>query len=67
MKSQSFRRILSLVLVVVMISGLAGFSAFADENDALFFAVLSGQEHETLRSLLCALIDGHGLSVMPVS
>jgi DNA-binding MarR family transcriptional regulator len=40
---------------------------FADENDALFFAVLSGQEHETLRSLLCALIDGHGLSVMPVS
>jgi len=38
----------------------------ADENDAAFFAVLSGGGHEKLRGLLHALIDGHGLSTMPV-
>lgn len=38
----------------------------ADENDAAFFAVLSGEKHDELRSLLHALINKHGLSVMPV-
>lgn len=38
----------------------------ADENDATFFAVLSGEAHEQLRELLHTLIDMHGLSVMPL-
>ncbi len=38
----------------------------ADDNDAAFFAVLSGEAHESLYGLLCAPIDRHGLSVMPV-
>ena len=38
----------------------------ADENDAAFFGVLSGEAHENLRGLLHALIDKHGLSAMPV-
>ena len=38
----------------------------ADENDAAFFAVLSGEAHESLRGLLQALINKHGLSAMPV-
>lgn len=38
----------------------------ADENDAAFFAVMSGEEQERLRALLHALIDKHGLSTMPV-
>jgi DNA-binding MarR family transcriptional regulator len=38
----------------------------ADENDAAFLAVLSGEEQERLRALLHALIDKHGLSAMPV-
>ena len=39
----------------------------ADENDAAFFAVISGEEQERLRALLQALIDKHGLSTMPVN
>jgi DNA-binding MarR family transcriptional regulator len=39
----------------------------ADENDAAFFAVMSGEEQERLRALLHALIDKHGLSTMPVN
>lgn len=38
----------------------------ADENDTAFFAVLSGEAHESLRGVLYALIDKHGLSAMPV-
>jgi DNA-binding MarR family transcriptional regulator len=38
----------------------------ADENDAAFFAVLSGEEQQELRALLRTLIDKHGLSTMPV-
>lgn len=38
----------------------------ADENDAAFFAVLSGEEQERLRALLHALIDQNGLSAIPV-
>ncbi|EZP69566.1 putative MarR family transcriptional regulator [Sphingomonas paucimobilis] len=41
-------------------------ASLADENDAAFFAVLSGADHERLRGLLHALIDSHGLSAMPV-
>lgn len=41
-------------------------ASLADENDAVFFAVLSGEEQEGLRALLHALIDKHGLSAMPV-
>ena len=38
----------------------------ADENDAAFFATLSPQQHERLRTLLRTLIERHGLSVTPV-
>lgn len=38
----------------------------ADQNDAAFFAVLSGKEQEQLRALLHTLIDLHGLSAAPV-
>jgi len=41
-------------------------AGLADENDATFFAVLSGEDHERLRGLLHTLIDQHGLSAMPV-
>lgn len=39
----------------------------ADENDAAFFAVLTGEEREILRTLLHKLIDKHELSDMPVN
>lgn len=39
---------------------------FADENDAAFFAVLSGGDHQTLRGLLNTLIDRNKLSTIPV-
>lgn len=41
-------------------------AGLADENDAAFFAVLTGQEQDGLRGLLRALIAKHGLSAMPV-
>lgn len=41
-------------------------ASLADENDSFFFSVLSKEEQEELRALLRALIDKHGLSIMPV-
>ena len=41
-------------------------AASADENDAAFFAVLSGDEQAQLRNLLTTLINKHGLSSVPV-
>lgn len=38
----------------------------ADENDAALLAVLREDEQERLRTLLRALIDKHGLSVIPI-
>ena len=39
----------------------------ADENDAAFFGVLTGDEREALRTSLYKLIDSHELSDMPVN
>lgn len=39
---------------------------FADDNDAAFFAGLSGEEQDRLRHLLHVLIDRHGLSGVPI-
>jgi DNA-binding MarR family transcriptional regulator len=41
-------------------------AGIADRNDTAFFAVLNVEEQDALRGLLCALIDRHGLSAMPV-
>lgn len=41
-------------------------AGFADENDAAFFAHLSGRDQEQLRDLLHRLIHKHGLTVMPL-
>ncbi|CAN5406115.1 N/A [soil metagenome] len=41
-------------------------AGLADDNDAAFFAALSGEEQQRLRDLLQVLIDKHGLSAMPV-
>lgn len=41
-------------------------AALADQNDAAFFTVLSGEEHKQLRDLLHGLIKTHGLTTMPV-
>jgi DNA-binding MarR family transcriptional regulator len=41
-------------------------AGLADENDAAFFAVLTGEGQDGLRSLLRLLIEKHGLSAMPV-
>lgn len=41
-------------------------AGLADENDAMFFAALTGEEQDELRRLLRALIDKHGLSAIPV-
>ncbi|RAU23910.1 MarR family transcriptional regulator [Paramagnetospirillum kuznetsovii] len=41
-------------------------AGLADENDATFFSVLSGEEQDRLRGLLHMLIDKSGLSTMPV-
>jgi len=43
-----------------------GLARLADENDSLFFSVLSKEGQEELRALLRALIDKHGLSIVPV-
>jgi DNA-binding MarR family transcriptional regulator len=41
-------------------------AALADQNDAAFFAVLTGEEQQRLRRLLHTLIDKHGLSGVPI-
>ena len=41
-------------------------AGLADENDAAFFALLSGDEQVRLRNSLTTLIDKHGLSAVPV-
>lgn len=38
----------------------------ADENDDAFFALLSDEEQEQLRTLLHTLINKHGLSAIPL-
>jgi len=43
-----------------------GLARLADENDSFFFSVLSKEEQEELRAFLRALIDKHGLSIVPV-
>lgn len=56
----------SLSLSIVGARKVPVLANLADENDAAFFAVLSGAEQKQLRALLQALIDKHGLSAIPV-
>jgi DNA-binding MarR family transcriptional regulator len=56
----------SLSLSAIGVEKVPVLARLADENDAAFFAVMSGEEQERLRALLHALIDKHGLSTMPV-
>ncbi|MDE8651011.1 MarR family winged helix-turn-helix transcriptional regulator [Novosphingobium album (ex Liu et al. 2023)] len=56
----------SLSLSVAGANKVPILAGLADENDAAFFAFLSGDEHERLRGLLHTLIHKNGLSIVPV-
>ena len=64
--NQDDRRGQSLSLSASGLGKVPILARIADENDAAFFAILSGEEHEGLRALLQAIIERHRLSVMPV-